>query len=116
MITTIDDLLDEVRKVAKDHPDQRGDQGPELICFYVKDGAPSCIVGHALWNLGLIDVEFEKDSSNELAITDLLGELDVDFGDSGVWPRAWLSTVQRNQDCGTPWAMAVQAADEVMPR
>ena len=110
-IVTATEVIAEVRKVAAKMPDHLGlvDGGG---CHYVHKGAPSCIIGHALWNLGVIDAEFENrgiNGSGVRALTDLISGIDDTTEDE--MDRTWLYEVQESQDSGAEWAHAVAQAD-----
>ncbi len=80
------------------------------FCVYVKDGDPSCLIGQALWKLGLIDAALEADDFNAVGADDLLRSLPI--GDS-LDPNEieWLTRVQEMQDAEKPWSEAVEWAD-----
>lgn len=102
-------IIEGVRAAANKHPDhvyKKTDMGG---CQYVRDGAPSCIVGHALWAAGLIDSTCKFDERDNSGI-------DIIIRDEG-WPLDvsevdWLCRVQGEQDSGTPWGKAVELADK----
>ena len=100
-------LIAEVRKVAGERPDfiAPGD------CVYVSDGQPSCLIGHALWNLGLVDENTEYRHLNDEGITAASAFLNLDIEGLEI---DWLSEVQIYQDARFAWSDAVQRADEVM--
>lgn len=105
-------LIAETKRVAAENPDyiykrDHRDGG----CHYVVDGKPSCLLGHALWNLGVIGADFTKrfdsDGNNaldDLGIEFLLEELrlELDFEEIN-----YLGQVQGRQDSGRPWGKAV---------
>lgn len=78
-------------------------------CRYVHDGAPSCIIGHALWNAGLINSAFEWNQYNTDSVSALTGPLSLDLDKDEL---TWLADVQWLQDRDTPWGEAVAKADE----
>lgn len=108
-------LIESVRKQAAENPRRvyQGplDEGGNTECVYVASGEPSCIIGHALWQAGLVDAEFEDDGKNGSGIDSLvsswppLEEVSDDEAD-------WLLMVQDSQDAGMPWNVAVYEADE----
>lgn len=82
------------------------------MCRYVIDGCPACLVGQALWDLGLISADVESRAANNDGVDglfDLLGiEVDPDEED-------WLRLAQESQDAEHPWSEAVRWADEYDP-
>lgn len=111
-------LIESVRKHAARSPRAVYlgplDEFGNTECVYVAHGQPSCIVGHALWDAGLIDAGFEDDGKNGSGIDTLaahwspLEALSRDETD-------WLGTVQGAQDAGYQWQIAVDEADEKVP-
>lgn len=81
---------------------------PAESCVYVMDGQPSCIVGHGLWEGGLINAEFEYSPSNGDAVRHLIDDMDLDIDPV---EASWINTVQYEQDRQTPWGTAVAIAD-----
>ena len=76
-------------------------------CHYVRDGAPSCIVGQALADHG-VPIE-------GLASWDRLSDGAIDtIAPSFVTPNALaiFTVAQRLQDTGSSWGMAVERAAE----
>lgn len=102
-------LIDAVRATADSNPTYIYDNN--YGCCYVRDGQPSCLVGHAAWNLGLIDATFEREGANRAAVCDLSDILGLGLDDGESF---WLSTVQDHQDTGYPWIEAVAGADGVV--
>lgn len=86
--------------------------GGHATCKYVHEGKGSCIVGQALLNLGLIDIDIEQTVDNGAAIAGLLMRLEINLAAT---ERRWLSVVQVHQDRGAPWVRAVNEADEEYP-
>lgn len=87
--------------------------GPEEFCVYVRDRCPSCLIGHALWNLDLIDASLEEHGYNGVAVDDLLAWLEsagkIDDLDSD--EIKWLGNAQAAQDAQKPWGEAISFAD-----
>jgi len=106
-------------------------------CVYVQDGAPSCLVGHALNRLGvpigtlevLDEQQFYRDEEledlvyiNGLQEIEVIGYLEdserlIDFEEAaGVtltpYARRVLAGAQHLQDEGVEWGVAVQRARE----
>jgi hypothetical protein len=111
-------IIDAVRKAAANNPSfvysnpaLSGMSGS--FCVYVRDGKPSCIIGHALWDLGFIDSTFEKNCLNTVGVDDVLSSLPALLDESMLDPNEiqWLSHAQAGQDAEKPWADAVEWAD-----
>ncbi|RAV17550.1 hypothetical protein DQP57_00565 [Mycobacterium colombiense] len=102
-------LIEETRKVAAEYPDFIFKD----ICRYVNDGKPGCIVGHALWNLGMVDETTEGKGFNDDGIWGLDKYLNLNLDP---YEYTWLRAAQDEQDTGAPWGKAVAAADEVAAR
>lgn len=80
-------------------------------CVYVSsEFLPSCLVGHGLWNTGLIDFSFKDDFKNVEQIWLLSGK----FGFDRIETR-WLAKVQETQDNQQFWSVAVRDADALCP-
>lgn len=98
-------IIAETRKVAAERP--------EFVfkdwCQYVADGQPACIMGHALWNLGLVGPTLEGHAINEDGLDQILDHLDLAIDEP---EREWLLCAQEQQDCEYPWGEAVAYADE----
>lgn len=77
-------------------------------CVYIKDGKPSCIVGHVLVAAGLPVIAFGGCSGemrhNSAGIRHLSKVLELDMDHDTV---ELLREVQWSQDNGTPWGQAV---------
>lgn len=97
-------LIEETRKVAAERPDfvYPGQ------CYYVEHGQPGCILGHVLWNLGIIDEDFSRLDENGLSIPRAFPKLGIEI-DSDEFH--WLSRVQHAQDSKQPWGEAIKEAD-----
>lgn len=109
----VDTYLDEaVAEFGEDYVDSKGGNGS---CKYVRDGAPSCLVGQVLAKVGVpldrLKVADLGQYGGGVPADDLLVELE-DEGvlkyDTGV--IALLSEAQRKQDIGYTWGSAVRAA------
>lgn len=101
-------LINEVRMVAAKNPDfvyqaPEDPAGASRGCLYVHDGCPSCLVGQAMWNLGMIDAELEGEESNHCAIR-FFPRISAILDDDEI---AWLGRVQERQDNGEPWGHCV---------
>lgn len=103
-------LIAEVKRVAGEHPEFcYRTPGDTTQCKYVKDSAPSCLVGHGLWNLGLIDASLERAvrhgyKVNSSGIHGLIDAPDLDLDDYEI---EWLAEAQDAQDDGHPWGECV---------
>ena len=108
-------LIESVRKHAARSPRTVYlgplDEFGNTECVYVSHGQPSCIVGHAMWDAGLIDAGFEDDGKNGSGI-DTLAENWPPLASVSDDEAEWLLTVQGEQDNGMPWQVAVDEADE----
>jgi hypothetical protein len=104
---------DKIYELATIH-DEIGNVLKQGKCRYVHEGKPSCIVGHAAWDIELIDADLEGDptGNNEASVDILLEYLDLDVDSTEAY---WLSTVQGAQDRGAPWGESVEAADRRHP-
>lgn len=78
-------------------------------CLYVKNGCPACLIGHAMWDLGLIDGTLEESAHNEDGVDFLLGDLGVELDERELH---WLESAQAAQDSHYTWADSIRAADE----
>lgn len=98
-----------VRRHAAENPGfiyRRIDEVVGSACFYVRDGKPDCLIGQALWELGLIDSSFEGTGQNRMGIVAISHDWPFDGGE-----LRWLSRVQSAQDCGEAWGDAVRETD-----
>lgn len=102
-------LIEEVRMVAAKNPDFVYDEPTDACgigqgCAYVHNGRPSCLIGQAMWNLGMIDASLEDClDSNHCAIRffpRIVATLDDD-------EIEWLTKVQERQDAKEPWGHCV---------
>lgn len=116
MTITDSDLVGEIRRLAGENPDY---VYPDAYCRYVKEGEGSCLVGQALINLG-VPVNWFLDHSSDYndlrnagtfsEIRDLVPGLKVSD-----LVTDWVDTAQSSQDDQTPWAEAVEGADQCYP-
>ncbi|OQW34539.1 MAG: hypothetical protein A4E20_10995 [Nitrospira sp. SG-bin2] len=108
-------LIERVRHHAVENPDfvyQPANEDDEYlpgVCSYIRDGKPSCLVGHALWDCGVIDDTLGEDLNTwtDIRSLDLRMNLAVDAEEI-----QWLSDVQDAQDIKIPWGTAVKRADD----
>jgi hypothetical protein len=105
-------LIEIVRRKAAEQPDFV--YGPPIAaggapsCFYVQNGQPSCLIGQALFESGVIDASIENVSHNVANVSGLAEILDLPIDADEL---RWLSIVQHQQDARTPWDTAVAIAD-----
>lgn len=104
------ELGEQIIQAVRDIADERSIYTHGGPCRYVFDGEPACLVGHALWRVGLIDADFERSCWNREGVIDLLdGEA---LGVKCDWPELqWLGAVQDAQDARIAWGEAVDIAD-----
>ncbi|WPH57743.1 hypothetical protein [Mycobacterium phage WXIN] len=95
-----------VQMIAAGNPDFIYEKPADSrACVYVDIGAPSCIIGRALWNLNLIDESLEESRFNTFDIRTLLDEyLDIEIDED---EAKWLASVQLKQDWGWSWGHSV---------
>jgi hypothetical protein len=109
MTVTAAQIISEIRAVAAEQP---GYMYLAYHCLYVERSGdvvvPSCIVGHALWRLGVIDEKFYFSSHNDEAVIPTLHMLGIRATRQQL---RWLETVQKQQDEGAPCSSTVQTAD-----
>lgn len=121
MNITVEDVEREVRNIAMREPDfiytaQDADSGS---CGYVGKVFGSaegrgCIIGQALQNLRvsketLLDFEINSSASHiDSGVYNLLPYLKI----GGYDDYSWLVEVQKYQDFGRPWGLAVELADD----
>lgn len=104
--------LKRAQKLAKRAVERRGadyvyEPDNEGACHYFRGGAPSCIVGHVIWDLGFTAEQVkEGDSASEV-----LRALGVEFDSQ---TEDFLRSVQALQDVKHPWGYAVERATETI--
>ncbi|UVK63440.1 hypothetical protein SEA_AEGEUS_65 [Mycobacterium phage Aegeus] len=105
-----ENLIRLVRKFAAETPDYIYEPPRVLTarCVYVHNGKPSCLIGKALWELGLINSTFETSPKNSIGIADIYMTLGLAL-DAG--EIKWLTNAQAAQDYKKPWSRAVDHAD-----
>lgn len=97
-------LIGTVREVVAERPDFVYEPGAG--CVYVHNGQPSCLLGHALWRLGLITADLSP-MTNGLGITAGIPGLEsLDQSELN-----WLDLAQGEQDLGSDWAHALVVAE-----
>lgn len=117
-------IIAKVREIAAEQPDFVYHEPPGAVsCVYVHDGRPSCIIGQALWALGLIDATLEHDETpvlqpgtvyspakpNKVTSRDLFKHLGIEVDTE---EAKWLRAVQSFQDSQFCWLLAVERADD----
>ena len=111
-VIKVSDLWAEVKKVAAEQPDYVYER-PADGCAYEVDGKPSCLVGHAMFRLGMpLDLirRCDRAGAIEHVLDEIRGEFDESGDDKGVY-RTLLGWTQGVQDSGTPWGEAVSEAE-----
>ncbi|SIL73749.1 Uncharacterised protein [Mycobacteroides abscessus subsp. abscessus] len=109
-----ENLIRTVRRIAAANPDFVYEAQPDPVfpggrlCRYVHNGEPSCLIGKALWELGLINSVFETNAKNVSAFGQIYKGLGLALDH---WELDWLIEVQRAQDFQTAWGRAVESAD-----
>ncbi|AAN12764.1 gp124 [Mycobacterium phage Omega] len=97
-------LINEIRMVAAGNPDYVYEYEEGGLCRYIMNGQPSCLVGHGLHRLGLIDAALEPHDYNYSCFEDLEERLDLGLDSDEVH---WVERVQIAQDGGRTWGEAV---------
>ena len=105
-------IIAEVRKVADANPFFVYPREALTSCQYLRDGQPSCLIGHALWNLNLINSDWDGDNWSLSDISHVVKRMD--------WPLEtgeieWLYLAQQSQDSGYDWARSILRADRRLP-
>lgn len=122
-MTTSKELIEEVRKIAKENPDfvyakQEGRTTDDNCSYFGRaigdeTGTP-CIVGQALKNLEVDTSTLKKYEEHNagMAIGDVLEReiLDVKYNNTEL---NWLNRVQFSQDIMGGWGEAVEYADKL---
>lgn len=106
-------LVREIRRLVAANPDFVYDEGD--LCYYVRNGEGSCLIGQALLNIGVdIDELAQYDGGGEYGVSaakDALPRL----GDFSSEVIRWANKVQRGQDDELTWRIALKAADQSYP-
>lgn len=102
-------LIAEVRKVAADNPLFQYYNGEDESCKYISNGGPDCLIGHALWNIGLIDADWQGDRQSRSDIRNIVEWAEWELDASEV---DWLAHVQQSQDNSCPWGRCIRQADD----
>ncbi|QRY51822.1 hypothetical protein [Mycolicibacterium septicum] len=111
-------IAKEVKRLAAESPDFIY---PYEDCKYIHNGEPSCLYGHALFNLGLIDSSFERKLGkghlgndtllNFQPIDTVLQQLDIKLDNDEV--GAFIGS-QDDQDNGRPWDVAARPLENIL--
>lgn len=118
-------LISIVRAKAAESPDfrYRSPLGADASCVYVYNGCPSCLLGHALWDAGLIDTSFEHLQTEKYPRPGLSGWANEDGFDEVAEilgleldpvEQVWLEAAQSAQDDQKTWGRSVELADEAV--
>ena len=105
-------LINSVRAHAAQNPDfvYKSPDWTGSTCVYVYNGCASCLIGQALFDLGLINPSMETSQFNDFPIREII--LDVLGLRFDAEELQWLSDVQTNQDLGNSWGDSVKLADQ----
>lgn len=103
---------------GEDYVYERNDSDDDtLVCYYAKNGEPSCIVGHVLHALG-VSIEdmthgYRRGPLSEGFIGENLLKLTELYGlQFDTQSTVFMSRIQRHQDNEEPWGEAYSAAKE----
>lgn len=108
----VSDVWAEVEKVAGENPDFIYDAS-ETGCKYVKDSNPSCLVGQALFRLGVpIDLLKMYDGFADSGAGTVLYEDLYERDDPDAVGKC--AVAQNEQDSGASWGTAVHRAKKAM--
>lgn len=102
-------LISSVRAHAAEKPDFIYESPEGDSCVYVYAGCPSCLIGQALFDLGLIDASYEYHPCNCGGSNEIFYELGLELDAS---EAIWLRFVQYLQDTKHPWSECVALADQ----
>lgn len=91
-----------------------GDPEDGSSCVYVAEGCPSCLIGQALWDTGLIDESIEGTDANMQPFSFYNTTLFPVIENLSNEEINWLNKVQRGQDSGYSWGYAVSQADALV--
>lgn len=131
---SLDDIIAKTREIAAARPnvvyqrlqlfsETQSYHDKTLGCVYVEKNpagelVPSCLLGHALVNLGISAERLETCQNNggDTSIATVLPKLGFRFNpssedDPSTHKAFWLQEVQHQQDAGRPWGQAVELAD-----
>lgn len=115
-IQFLDQMVDEVHKIADEHPDfvYTDDNG---VCEYhpTQDNPHGCIIGYAARRLGRSLDDAAYSGLNAWDALEHLLETHWDLEDPHVvGPLGWLGYVQNAQDNGEAWLQCVLDADDAV--
>jgi hypothetical protein len=108
--------VEDVRRSAREAVNEKGTNYvyPEYTgaCEYVKESAPSCLVGHILFKLGFpLDILSHMDDRPDATISSgYHPEVREAFTDDAI---RFMATLQSNQDEGRTWGTALERAEEL---
>lgn len=102
-------LIAAVIAKANENPDYVYTNHEEVpnSCVYVAGGKPSCIVGHALWDAGIIDAQFQTRPLNHKIVQEVVDALSLPVSEH---EARWLRGVQIGQDSKWAWGKALEDA------
>ena len=100
-----------VREVAAEHPDYVYDPGR---CAYIVDGKPGCLLGQALWRMGIISPALGRQSHNDEDIVGLLDTIGLNLAIDEK-EMDWVASAQALQDSNESWGDAVRITDRDCP-
>lgn len=107
-------LVELTRKVADEQPDfvyePETSEFGGTKCVYVRDGKPSCLIGHSALEGGFIGIDFEMNRANDLGVDELLRRIGI-YDEFDCADLAWLEGAQEAQDTGQTWGEAIKFAD-----
>jgi hypothetical protein len=125
---TYDKALSTIREIVSEFGEDYVYERVASGCRYVSNGAPSCIVGHALIRWG-VNPDLVNSWDTDQALVEVNGEMtfrpDGKYASQFAWDAlrglrrdghleitdeavAFLDAVQWEQDHGTPWGEALQ--------
>lgn len=115
---TGEQIAQAIRDIAAERPDHvyvKGERtdGITAPCLYVRNGGPDCIVGQALWRLGVIDASLEGTPSNNQTAAGILGDLVRKEVVAPITNHTldWIMEVQMRQDKLRPWGECISSAN-----
>lgn len=119
MTVTATQVADKVKEIGTREPDMRYHdlyqeitQSDDVVCQYVLNAGPGCIVGKALIELGVeIEVLQELDNANHGGGTAAGSIPDTIIERDSFDAMAYIQTVQANQDWGDTWGEAINEED-----
>lgn len=105
-------LISIVRRKAAETPDHVYQRPAFGACLYIEPECPGCLIGQALFEAGVIGMDFCRSPYNAMSFNSVIAELSLDLDHN---EDVWLCTVQRTQDKALSWGEAVALADHRVP-